>query len=105
MSKKAIQIDASDNVATATSIVEAGEIVEVLSPNGEIILNTKPVEKIMFGHKIALKDIAINEKIIKYGEIIGVASKPIKVGEWVHTQNVNSARMHILGDEVKGITS
>jgi altronate dehydratase small subunit len=102
MSKKAIQIDAADNVATATSIVEAEEIVEVLSPNGAIILITKPVEKILFGHKIALKDIAINEKIVKYGEIIGVASKLIKVGEWVHTHNVNSARMHTPGDNVKG---
>ena len=105
MSKKAIQIDTADNVATATCLVEAGEMVEVLSPNGEIILTTKPVEKIIFGHKIALKDIAFNEKIIKYGEVIGIASKPIKVGEWVHTQNVNSARMHTPGDEVKGITS
>ena len=105
MPKKAIQIDVADNVATTTSIVEAGETVEVLSPNGDIILITKPVEKIIFGHKIALTDITINENIIKYGEVIGVASMPIKVGEWVHTQNVNSARMHTPGNEVKGITS
>ena len=105
MSKKAIQIDAKDNVATTTSIVEAGEELEVLSPNGDIILKTKPVEKIIFGHKIALKDLKTGDKIIKYGEVIGVASKPIKVGEWVHTQNVNSARMHTPGETVKGVTS
>ena len=105
MSKKAIQVDAKDNVATTTSIVEAGEEVEVLSPNGEIILKTKPVEKIIFGHKIALKNLKKDDAIIKYGEVIGVASKPIKIGEWVHTQNVNSARMHTPGEEVKGITS
>ncbi len=40
MSKKAIQIDAKDNVATTTSIVEAGEKFEVLSPNGEVLLKT-----------------------------------------------------------------
>ena len=105
MSKKAIQIDAKDNVATTTSIVEAGEELEVLSPNGDIILKTKPVEEIIFGHKIALKDLKVGDEIIKYGEVIGVASKPIKVGEWVHTQNVNSARMHTPGENVKGITS
>jgi altronate dehydratase small subunit len=105
MSKKAIQIDAADNVATTTSIVQAGETVEVLSPNGNIILIAKPVEKIIFGHKIALKDLTVDEKIIKYGEIIGRASKPIKVGEWVHTHNINSARMHTPGDKVEGITS
>lgn len=105
MSKKAIQIDAKDNVATTTSIVEAGEEIEVLSPNGDIILKTKPVERIIFGHKIALKNLKVGEEIIKYGEVIGVASKSIKVGEWVHTQNVNSARMHTPGETVKGITS
>ena len=105
MSKKAIQVDAKDNVATTTSIVEAGETVEVLSPNGEVILKTKPVEKIIFGHKIALKNLKKDDAIIKYGEVIGIASKPIKTGEWVHTKNVNSARMHTPGEEVKGITS
>jgi altronate dehydratase small subunit len=105
MSKKAIQIDAKDNVATTTSIVEAGEKLEVLSPNGDIILTAKPVERIIFGHKIALKDLKVGDEIIKYGEVIGVASKPIKTGEWVHTQNVDSARMHTPGEQVKGITS
>ncbi|MCW4013425.1 MAG: UxaA family hydrolase [Candidatus Bathyarchaeota archaeon] len=105
MSKKAIQIDAIDNVATTTDIVEAGEKLEVLSPDGKIILETKPVEKIIFGHKIALKPLATDEAIIKYGEVIGVASKPIKVGEWVHTHNVNSARLNTAGEEVRGITS
>jgi altronate dehydratase small subunit len=105
MSKKAIQIDTADNVATTTSNVRAKEIIEVLNPNGDIILTTRPVERIMFGHKLALKEIAKNDNIIKYGEIIGVASKPIKIGEWVHTHNVNSARMHTLGNEVKGVTS
>ena len=105
MSKKAIQIDAKDNVATTTSIIEAGEELEVLSPNGDIILKTKPVEKIIFGHKIALKDLKTGDEIIKYGEVIGVASKPIKIGEWVHTQNADSARMHTPGETVKGVTS
>jgi hypothetical protein len=105
MSKKAIQIDAEDNVATTTGIVEAGEKLEVLSPDGAVILETKPVEKIIFGHKIALKPLEADEEIIKYGEVIGVASKPIKVGEWVHTHNVNSARLNTSGEEVKGITS
>ncbi len=105
MSKKAIQIDTEDNVATTTDVVEKGEEIEVLNPNGDVILKTKSVERIIFGHKIALQDLAVNDEIIKYGEIIGVASKPIKVGEWIHTHNANSARMHTPGEEVQGITS
>ena len=105
MSKKAIQVDAKDNVATTTSIVEAGDEVEVLSPNGNVILKVKPVEKIIFGHKLALGDLETGVKIIKYGEVIGIASKPIKVGEWIHTHNAVSGRMNTAGEEVKGITS
>ena len=104
MSKKAIQIDPKDNVATTTSIVEANEEVKVLSPNGEVLLKTNTIEKIIFGHKIALKELEVNERIIKYGHVIGVASKKINVGEWVHTHNVNSARMHTEGAEMRGVT-
>jgi altronate dehydratase small subunit len=104
MSKKAIQVDAKDNVATTTSEVVAGDKVEVLSPNGDVILVAKPVEKIIFGHKLALKELKVNDKIIKYGEVIGVASMPIKVGEWIHTHNTNSARMHTEGPEIRGVT-
>ncbi len=104
MSKKAIQIDAKDNVATATSIVEAGEEVEVLSPDGDVVLKAKPVERIIFGHKIALTDLKVGDKIVKYGQVIGVASKEVKVGEWLHTHNVNSANMHTEGPEIRGVT-
>ena len=104
MSKKAIQIDAKDNVATATSIVEAGEEVEVLSPDGDVVLKAKPVERIIFGHKIALTDLKVGDRIVKYGQVIGVASKDVKVGEWLHTHNVNSANMHTEGPEIRGVT-
>ena len=104
MSKKAIQVDSKDNVATATSIVEADEEVEVLNPNGDVVLKTKPVERIMLGHKIALKNLKVDDEVIKYGEVIGVASREIKVGQWLHTHNVNSARMNIEGIEVRGVT-
>jgi hypothetical protein len=104
MSKKAIQVNAQDNVATATSIVEADEEVKVLNPNGDVVLKTRPIERIMLGHKLALKDLKVDDEVIKYGEVIGVASKEIKVGEWLHTHNVNSARMNTEGVEVRGVT-
>jgi hypothetical protein len=91
--KKAIQLDMADNVATMTLDVIKGEEVEVLSPQGKVILRTKPVENIIFGHKISLKNIKTRENIIKYGEILGVASQPIKLGEWVHTHNLESGRL------------
>ena len=43
------------------------------------------------GHKIALKDIAAGEQVIKYGFPIGRASADIKAGEAVHTHNLKTA--------------
>jgi altronate dehydratase small subunit len=91
--KKAIQLDDKDNVATVTDDVSKGEQVEVLNPMGEVILDAKPVEDIIFGHKLALRNLGKGETIIKYGEVIGVASKPIAVGGWVHIHNVESGRL------------
>ncbi|HUV35200.1 MAG TPA: UxaA family hydrolase [Candidatus Desulfaltia sp.] len=102
--KKAIQIDDRDNVATATGDVKRGETVEILSPDGKVILKAEPVDDIAFGHKLSLRKIREGEEIIKYGEVIGVASKTIPAGEWVHTHNVNSARLNTSGEEVRGIT-
>ena len=42
------------------------------------------------GHKYALKDIDSGEHIIKYGEVMGEATCPIREGEHVHTHNVKT---------------
>jgi len=99
MVKKAIQIDEKDNVATTTSEVESGEALEVISPDGIVILKPKVSELIPFGHKLAIKPIKKGENIVKYGEIIGIATQPVKTGAWVNTHNVGSARMPTSGKE------
>ena len=90
---KAIQIDDSDNVATVTSEVEEGETVEVLSPEGVVIAEPKVLSGVPFGHKIALRPLGKGEEIVKYSEVIGVASADVRAGEWLHTHNVESARV------------
>ena len=43
------------------------------------------------GHKYANRDIAIGEKVIKYGFPIGITTKDIKTGEHVHSHNLKTA--------------
>lgn len=43
------------------------------------------------GHKTALKDIYAGERVIKYGFSIGKATRDIKKGERVHTDNLKTA--------------
>ena len=47
---------------------------------------------IPYGHKIALRDIAAGEHIIKYGESIGAAERDIPAGSYVHVHNIVALR-------------
>ena len=44
-----------------------------------------------FGHKVAAREIAAGEPVVKYHEPIGRASRAIRPGEHVHVHNVQSA--------------
>src|SRR5262245_2178652 len=46
------------------------------------------LENVQPGHKIALRPVASGGSILKYGEIIGKATREIAPGEWVHTHNI-----------------
>ncbi|MDF2094418.1 UxaA family hydrolase [Aquibaculum arenosum] len=48
-------------------------------------------ERIPRGHKVALRGIAANEPVRKYGQIIGVARQAIEPGEHVHVHNMAMA--------------
>ena len=47
-------------------------------------------EDVQEGHKVAIKDIAKGEQVIKYGTSIGTAQTNIRAGEWVHIHNISS---------------
>jgi len=77
-----------------------GIALEDLSPDKEVKVGEKSItiqDNISFGHKLALRDIKKGEKIIKYGEVIGVAVKDIKEGSHVHIHNIAGLRGR--GDE------
>ena len=90
MRTDAIQISANDNVATAIRDLQQKETAVLHTNAGVIKLSVR--ELIKYGHKFALLEIAKNTHIIKYGEIIGVASQKIEKGEHVHVHNVESLR-------------
>jgi len=83
--KAAIQIRDIDHVATAINELLPNETVKIRGVGDEYEVVAK--ELIPVGHKIALRDIALNEEIRKYGEVIGSATSPIGAGHHVHVQN------------------
>lgn len=69
--KEYLQINPKDNVAV-------------------IMVDTEGENAVPRGHKIALTDIPEGEFVIKYGFPIGIASKDIAKGEWVHSHNLKT---------------
>ncbi len=49
-------------------------------------------QDVPIGHKVALKDLAVGDTVIKYGEDIGRVVAPIRRGDHVHTHNLKTKR-------------
>lgn len=86
----AIAIDPQDNVAVALRDLAAGDPAEV-NIGGAIRLVTAS-EPIALGHKIAIRAIAKDSAVIKYGAPIARALTEIAQGQHVHVHNIASNR-------------
>ena len=81
-----------DNVAVCLADAKPGETVTLTEKDGSKSGSLELIEEIPFAHKVALVDIAPGEHVIKYGEIIGIATQFIKTGKWVHVHNMKGLR-------------
>ena len=85
-----------DNVAVVARPIAAGERIRV---RGQAIA----IEQALgFGHKLALDDLALGARVLKYGAPIGRASRAIRIGEHVHTHNLVSAYIRTFAREGEG---
>lgn len=90
MSWDATALDEADNVATALRALKPGEALTVNI--GQARVELRAIEDVALCHKIAMADIAAGDAVVKYGECIGEAIRPIRRGEWVHIHNMRSRR-------------
>ncbi|MGH8137425.1 MAG: UxaA family hydrolase [Steroidobacteraceae bacterium] len=49
-------------------------------------------QDVPIGHKVALRDLALGDTVVKYGEDIGRVAAPIRKGDHVHTHNLKTKR-------------
>jgi len=75
-----IHIHPDDNVAVALRAIPAGTVFDGITANMDIPQ----------GHKMALKVLAENDQVMKYGFSIGHATAAIQPGDWVHTHNMKT---------------
>ena len=75
-----IRLHSDDNVIIALQDLAAGQTVPGL--------NVPLMQPVPRGHKFAVQPIATGACVIRYGQIIGVATGDIAMGEHVHTHNL-----------------
>lgn len=86
---RAIVLNGGDNVATLIDPGKEGDSVSLL---GEGSGSIRLACDIAFGHKLATRRIASGDTILKYGKVIGQATRDIATGEHVHVHNVEALR-------------
>ncbi len=90
-----LKINPADNVAVAIQPQKKGDT---------ITIDGKPItllDDIPAGHKIALKDFAEGENIIKYGYPIGHAKEGKAAGSWMNETNIRTNLAGLLEYEYK----
>ena len=85
--------DATDNVAVVVvEGVKAGMELNGWIMDEDRMTNVVAHSDIPIGHKVALKDLAAGDTVIKYNVDIGRVVAPIKAGEHAHVHNIKTKR-------------
>ncbi len=79
-----IQVSPKDNVAIVVNTLGLSKGTRF--PDG-LVLN----ELVPQGHKVALADVATDAPVIRYGEVIGYATRDIQRGDWINEKNTRMA--------------
>src|SRR5690606_6466169 len=82
---RTLLLNNQDNVAVALSNLDVG----TETPEG-----VRTIKRVPRGHKFALRAVRPGEAIVKFGQIIGFATKEIPPGDWVHEHNCGVGEEH-----------
>lgn len=72
----------NDNVCVTVRTLPAGAKIQIAGQTLEL------AEPVSMAHKVALRHIARGQQVLKFGQVIGLATQPIEPGQWVHSHNL-----------------
>ncbi|MCL4761139.1 MAG: UxaA family hydrolase [Burkholderiales bacterium] len=85
--------DPDDGVAVVVvEGVKAGMTLTGLILDEDRTISLACRQDIPIGHKVALKDMAVGDTVVKYGVDIGKVVAPIAKGEHAHVHNIKTKR-------------
>lgn len=82
-----VLLNERDTVVVARDTAPAGSVWTSTDGTQTVVAR----EQIDLGHKMALRPFASGETVVKFGQPIGFATKPIAAGEWIHSHNLDMA--------------
>jgi len=79
-----ILLSPEDNCLIAGARLDAGTQLDI---EGERVTLARTIE---LGHKLARRDLAKDDKVLRYGAVIGHVTEDVRRGEHLHTHNLES---------------
>jgi (2R)-sulfolactate sulfo-lyase subunit alpha len=85
--------DARDTVAVVVvEGVQAGMTLAGWIMDEDKTMSVVARQDIPIGHKVALKDMAVGDTVVKYGIDMGKVVAPIQAGQHAHVHNIKTKR-------------
>ena len=85
--------DPNDSVAVVVvEGVTAGMPLTGLILDEDRTITLECTQDIPIGHKVALKDLAVGDTVVKYGVDIGKVVQPVRNGQHAHVHNIKTKR-------------
>jgi (2R)-sulfolactate sulfo-lyase subunit alpha len=85
--------DAKDTVAVVVvEGVKSGDSLTGWIMDEDKTVQLKALQDIPIGHKIALKNMAVGDTVLKYGIDMGKVVAPIQTGQHAHVHNIKTKR-------------
>ena len=92
MNKGVLLHEAADDVGVATMDLAAGDQVQAVTLDGDVVAELTLADDVPLAHKVALRALDPGADVVEYGRAIGAASSAIAAGAHVHTHNLQSKR-------------
>lgn len=90
---RALVMNPRDAVAVLLDSAKGGDPATLLDLDLQVLGTVEVRGGIERFHKVAIREMAEGESVVKFGEVIGRASCQIARGDHVHVHNVVSARL------------
>jgi altronate hydrolase len=84
----AVLLHPQDDVAIARVPLGRGVVLRLPSHSADGEELVEVTQRIQSGHKVAIRAVAQGQPVLRYGSIIGFATRPIQSGEHVHSHNL-----------------